>query len=301
MRQKFILRGRPAAKNGQTRRQFLATAGTLLCVTAQGRAGTGVLGQLSRDGGSEAYPPEVQRVKLGLASYTFRKFKLEQVLSMAQRVGLKYICLKSNHLPLESTPEQITTAVAKVKQAGLELYGGGVIYTKTKAEVEQAFEYARAAGMKVIVGAPGPELLELVETKVKQYDIKVAIHNHGPEDKIYPTPASAYEKIKNLDSRIGLCIDIAHTQRCGIDPAQAAEMFADRLLDVHLNDVSAPVKDAKYLELGRGIIDVPKLFRTLLKIKFTGVAAFEYVKDADDPLPGLAESVGFARGVLAAI
>jgi len=254
--------------------------------------------------GKEPFQTELESKRLfnlGMASYTFRSFKLEQALAMTQRLGLKYICLKSFHLPLDSTPEQIASAVAEVKDAGLVLYGGGVIYMKNADEVNHAFQYANSAGMKVIVGSAEPELLELVDSKVKQYDIKVAIHNHGPEDKVYPTPASAYEKIKKLDSRIGLCIDIAHTQRCGIDPAESAEMFADRLMELHLNDVSAAVKDAKYLELGRGIIDVPKLFRTLIKIKFAGVASFEHVKDGKDTLPGVAESVGYAKGVLAAI
>lgn len=267
----------------------------------------GVSGCLSKDKlYAEKKPPQKKLTgkrpfKLGLASYSFRRFKLEQALAMTKRIGLKYICLKSYHLPMDSTPEQIAEAATKVKEAGLELYCGGVIYMNSEDEVHQAFEYAKAAGMKVIVGVAEPELLELVDKKVCQYDIKVAIHNHGPEDKVYPTPASAYEKIKKLDKRIGLCIDIAHTQRCGVDPAESAEMFADRLFELHLNDVSVAAKNAQYLELGRGVIDVPKLFRTLLKTKFAGVASFEHVKDGKDPLPGVAESVGYAKGVLAAI
>ncbi|MCX5637577.1 MAG: sugar phosphate isomerase/epimerase [Planctomycetota bacterium] len=238
--------------------------------------------------------------ELGLASYTLRNFKLDQTLAMTRRVGLKYIALKSVHLPLESTKAEIEAVAAKVKEAGLELYGGGVIYMKNETEVNQAFDYAKAAGMKLIIGAPQPELLTLVNKKVQQYDIKLAIHNHGPGDKTYPTPASAYEKIKDLDKRIGLCDDIGHTQRSGVNPSESAERFADRLLDIHIKDVSQATAKGQGVEVGRGVIDIPRYLRTLIKVGYKGVVAFEYEKDADDPLAGLAESVGYVKGVLAA-
>jgi sugar phosphate isomerase/epimerase len=133
---------------------------------------------------------------------------------------------------------------------------------------------------------------------VQQYDIKVAIHNHGPSDKVYPTPASAIEKIKDLDPRVGLCIDIGHTQRAGVDPSVSAEKFADRLLDVHIKDVTQATGKGTTVEIGRGVIDIPKFLRTLLKINYTGIVSFEYEKDAKDPLAGLAESVGYVRGAL---
>ncbi|HUT44934.1 MAG TPA: sugar phosphate isomerase/epimerase, partial [Sedimentisphaerales bacterium] len=135
----------------------------------------------------------------------------------------------------------------------------------------------------------------------RQYDIKVAIHNHGPTDKVYPTPASVYEKIKDLDKRIGLCNDIGHTMRAGVDPAESVKKYADRLLDVHIKDVSAANKDGSAVEAGRGVIDIPKFLKTLIKIDYDGIVSFEYEKDAKDPLAGLAESVGYVKGVLAAI
>jgi len=301
----------------QTRRRFLQAAGIGAAASLAGASGCfGTQGQPSA--GKERGRFEIQNPKfqirkmrrfvhrdsigeLGLASYTLRKFKLDETLAMTKRVGLKYICLKDFHLPLNTTPVQIGKAAAKVKKVGLLLYGGGVIYMKNEAEVHRAFDYAKAAGMKVIVGVPAPELLTLVNKKVQQYDIKVAIHNHGPGDKNYPTPASAYERIKGLDKRIGLCNDIGHTQRAGVDPSESAERFADRLLDVHIKDVSAATAKGRGVEVGRGVIDIPKFLRTLLKINYSGVVAFEYEKDADDPLAGLAESVGYVRGVLAAV
>ncbi len=296
-------------KPEQNRRQFLRAAGTGMAASLIGAGAS--FGQSQETAGKkerrfEIRNPrfEIKRKKqfeLGLASYTLRNFKLDETLAMTRRVGLNYICFKSFHLALDSTPGQIREVVAKVKKADLILYGGGVISMNKEPEVHRAFEYAKAAGMKVIVGVPAPKLLPLVDEKVKEYDIKVAIHNHGPTDKLYPTPASAYEKIKNLDKRIGLCNDIGHTQRAGVDPSVSAEKYADRLLDVHIKDVTAATAKGHGVEIGRGVIDIPRFLQTLLKINYAGIVSFEYEKDADDPLAGLAESVGYVNGVLTAI
>ncbi len=282
----------------KTRRQFLKVAGAGTVASLASVSGC------SRTHGQQSYPskPAPKRLfQLGLASYTFRKFSLDQTLTMTRRLGLKYIALKSFHLPLESTQAEIKTVAAKVKSAGLELYGGGVIYMNSDAEVHRAFDYAKAAGMQVIIGVPKPQLLGLVNKKVTQYDIKVAIHNHGPGDMVYPTPQSAYEKIKDLDRRVGLCIDIGHTQRAGVDPSESAQKFADRLLDIHVKDVSEARAQGTTVEIGRGVINIPKFVTTLLKIEYTGVVSFEFEKDERDPLPGVAESLGYVRGVLAAV
>ena len=172
---------------------------------------------------------------------------------------------------------------------------------KNEDEVHRAFHYAQTAGMNIIIGVPNHELLKLVEKKVREYDMKLAIHNHGPGDTLYPSPQSAYEKIKDMDPRMGLCIDIGHAKRIGIDPSVAAEMFSDRLHDVHIKDVSEASKEGYTVEIGRGVIDIPKFLRTLLAIHYTGTASFEFEKDEDDPLPGVAESLGYVKGVLSII
>jgi inosose dehydratase len=289
----------------QTRRRFLQAAGvgaaaSLIQASPPQRA----WGRSQQAAGKEQVRGALtgQRLfELGLASYTLREFKLDETLAMTRRLGLKYICFKSSHLPLESTEDEIKAVAAKVKEAGLTLYGGGVIYMNNDAEVHRAFEYAKAAGMKIIIAMPKYELLPLVNKKVQEYDIKLAIHNHGPGDKNYPTPATAYERIKDLDRRVGLCHDIGHTMRAGVDPCQETRKVADRLLDVHMKDVSEATAKGHAVEIGRGVIDIPKFLATLLEIKYAGVVAFEYEKDANDPLPGLAESVGYVRGVLASI
>jgi len=236
-----------------------------------------------------------------MASYTFRKFPREQALAMTKRLGLTRVAFKSMHLPLETGLEEIKTIAAQVREQGLDLYGCGVVYMKSEAEVRQGFDYARAAGMKLIIGVPNHELLDLVEAKVKEYDIRLAIHNHGPGDKLYPTPESVLEKIDKRDPKLGLCIDVGHTQRSGIDPAQAARKAADRLFDVHIKDVSEATAKGSTVEVGRGVIDIPGFLRTLKKIKYTGVLALEYEKDEDDPLAGAAESIGYLRGTMKAL
>ena len=193
----------------------------------------------------------------------------------------------------------IRETVSKVQQAGLELYGGGVIYMKNEEQVHQAFDYAKAAGMRVIIGVPNHELLQLVDAKVKEYDIVVAIHNHGPGDDLYPSPESVYEKVDMLDSRIGLCIDIGHTKRIGLDPSAEYEKYHDRVFDIHVKDVSAATAEGQTVEIGRGVIDIPKFLKTLASHNYQGAVSLEFEKDADDPLPGAAESIGYLRGVMA--
>lgn len=285
----------------QTRRRFLqATGASAGCLAMAGSRFTPAA-TAAEEGPGQGTSKRQLPFKLGLASYSLRKFPLDEALAMTQRVALEYICLKSFHLPLESTPGEIAEAAAKVKAAGIVLYGGGVIRMADQAQVNQAFDYAKAAGMTTIVGVPMPDVLELVNEKVKQYDIKVAIHNHGPGDKVYPTPESAYQRIDKLDPRIGLCIDIGHTARIGADPKLDAKRFADRLLDVHIKDVSAAAKEGETVEIGRGVIDIPGFLRTLIAISYSGVVALEYEKDPEDPLVGLAESVGYVKGSLATI
>ncbi|KAA5544821.1 sugar phosphate isomerase/epimerase family protein [Adhaeribacter rhizoryzae] len=246
---------------------------------------------------AQATPAKNLPIPLGLASYTMHKFSLDDTLKYSKRIGLTHIALKDVHLPLTSTPEQISEAVAKVKAAGLNLYGAGVIYMKSEEEVKRAFNYAKLMGIQTIIGVPNYELLPLVDKLVKEQNIKLAIHNHGPGDKVYPSPDTVYERIKSFDKRIGLCIDIGHTVRIGQDPAKMAQKYADRLYDVHLKDVTGNTGKDSPLEIGRGVIDIPGFLRTLVKIKYQGVLGLEYEKDANDPVPGLAESVGYTRGV----
>ena len=242
-----------------------------------------------------------ERIKLGLASYTFKEFSLEETISMTQRIGIKYIALKSFHLPLESPNDEIIAATAKVRAGGLDLYGCSVVVLKDLNEVNQVFEYAKTARMKMIIAQPESDMLELIDKKVQEYNIMFAIHNHGPEDNNFPSPQVTFEKIRELDSRIGLCIDVGHAKRSGADPSLCIKQCAGRLLDVHIKDLKTISQIADPVEVGRGKLDIPEILRALLNINYSGIVSLEYEKDAKDPLPGVSESIGYIRGILSVI
>ena len=237
--------------------------------------------------------------QLGVASYTLREFTQEQALDMTLRCGVNRITFKSMHLPLDSDKATIQKAIALCKQKGITLYGGGVIYMKTKEEVDQAFEYAKTAGMEMIIGVPNHELLDYVEGKVKQYDIKLVIHNHGPGDLVYPSAESAYVLIKNRDKRMGLCIDIGHTKRIGRDPEQDLKDYFERVFDIHIKDVTKAEKDGTTCIIGRGVIDFTSFLKAVNKLGYKGTLALEYEAEGKDPLPGMMESFGYVKGILA--
>jgi len=281
--------------SGSNRRDFLKVAGASAAACATITPGRALA--LDRAEPAAAAVP----FTLGMASYTLRQFPADQAIEMTKRLGLTRICFKDFHLKLDATPDVIADTVAKVKAAGLDLYAGGVIYMKSEAEVDRAFVYAKAAGFKMIIGVPTYELLPYTNKKVQEYDIPVAIHNHGPDNPLFPTPQSAYERIASLDRRLGLCMDVGHTQRSGVDPSESAEKYFDRLFDIHIKDTSASTAQGQTVEIGRGVIDIPKLLRTLKRLGFKGTLALEYEKDAKDPLPGSAESIGYLKGVLAAL
>lgn len=279
-----------------TRRNWFVATGTV--------AMAGIWSAGASPGLAGSQQPGARKVapfRLGLASYTLRKFPRLEALAMTRQVGLEYICFKDFHLALNASDEEIAQAKEDVAKFGLTLYAGGVITLAKPEQVEQAFSYASKAGMKLIIGVPHPDVLDLVEEKIQETGVGVAIHNHGPEDRLYPTPYEAYEKIRDRDKRLGLCIDIGHTIRAGVNPAKAARELSDRLLDVHIKDVSEASARGRTVEIGRGVIDIPEFLSTLLEIKYTGVVAFEHEKDPDQPLAGLAESVGYVRGVLAVL
>jgi sugar phosphate isomerase/epimerase len=168
----------------------------------------------------------------------------------------------------------------------------------SEKDIDTAFEYAKNAGIPMIVGVPLPELLSYTEQKIKSYNIRVAIHNHGPDDKVYPGPADAYSRIRQMDKRFGLCLDIGHSARAGQDPVKAVLNFGPRIFDLHIKDLAVIEKEDKPAVLGRGVMNIPGLVKALNKIKFDKKCSIEFEMDMKDPLPGIAESVGYFRGVV---
>ncbi len=240
-------------------------------------------------------------LQVGMAGFTFAKFDVDKSIEMMKRVNVKSLSVKDFHLPLNSTPEKIQAVMAQFAAGGIAVYAVGVIYMKTKEAVDEAFEYAKKVGVTLIVGVPNPELIDYAEEKVKSSNIRLAIHNHGPEDKLYPSPKIVYDLIKSRDKRVGLWIDIGHSTRAGQDPAKAVLEYNERVFDLHIKDVSEAVKDGKAIEIGRGVIDFPALVKALYKINYQGYCSLEFEKDMTDPLPGIAESAGFFKGVISTV
>jgi sugar phosphate isomerase/epimerase len=268
-------------------------------------AGTGVLaaGFSSLNASSGMFLREEKSTdafSLGMAGYTFKEFTVEKTIEMMNRIGVTNLSLKDFHLPMTSTQEQVDTVLQKFKAAGIKVYTLGVIYMKTEETVDLAFEYAKMAGVSMIVGAPDYQLLPYVEKKVKSSNIRLAIHNHGPDNPLYPNATDIWNHIKDMDPRMGICIDIGHTTRDGQSPSADIEKYKDRIYDIHIKDVDKASKEGKTIEMGRGIIDIPQVVSTLRKIKYKGMCSLEFEKDMKDPLAGIAESIGYFRGVVRA-
>lgn len=275
-----------------SRRQFVKIAG--IGALAAGFTPVGAM-----KGYSSAQMKTPDTFTIGMAGYTFREFSVEDTIMMMKRIGVNNLSLKDFHMAMNSTQEQINQVLAKFRDGGINVYTVGVIYMKTQESVDQAFEYAKMAGVKMIVGAPNYELLPYVEKKIKTYDFKLAIHNHGPDNPLYPNATDIWDHVKDLDPRIGICIDIGHTTRDGADPSVDIEKYAKRIFDIHIKDVDKATKEGKTVEIGRGIIDIPKVVATLRKIKYSGKCSLEFEKDMKDPLAGIAESIGYFKGVMA--
>ncbi|MDP3433020.1 MAG: sugar phosphate isomerase/epimerase, partial [Bacteroidota bacterium] len=210
-----------------------------------------------------------------------------------------YLCIKDIHLPFKSTEAEIAAFKAKLKEKGVTGYAVGPIYMKTEAEIDNAFEYAKRVGVKLIVGVPNYELLPYVDKKVKEYGYNYAIHLHGPDIKLYPDAEDVWNNVKDLDSRIGMCLDIGHDTRNGKDPVKDLKKYKSRVFDIHIKVVTGTSKLGYSLEIGRGVIDFPAFVKMLRKVGYTGVCSLEHEKDMTDPFMGIAESIGYFRGVIA--
>lgn len=243
-------------------------------------------------------PETNEMFKLGIAGYTFHKFDLQTTLETLQRCDVKYLCIKTFHLPVESTKEEIAAFHKKCAEYGVKGYAVGPLYMKNKAEVDKYFDYAKRVGVKTIVGVPEYDLLPYVNEKVKEYDMNYAIHLHGPDIDKYPDADDVWEHTKDLDPRMGMCLDIGHDTRNGKDPVADLKKYHTRVFDIHLKDVTGPSKLGFSVEVGRGIIDFPAFVKMLRKVKYTGVISLEHERNMDNPFMGIAESIGYFRAMV---
>ncbi len=243
-------------------------------------------------------------IRLGMASYTFRSFTRAQVIGFMKQLNLADINCKDvkDHLPMDPALE--AQAVADYTAAGIKLHAAGTIaFPKDDDDdIRSKFEYCKRAGINVIVaGDPLPESLPRIEKFVKEYDIRFAIHNHGPEDKIFHSPLDVLKAVKNMDPRMGCCIDVGHAARAGTDVLQAIHDVGPRVFDVHIKDLANFQSRDSQVDVGDGIMPIRGIFEALIAINYKGFVDLEYEIHGDNPMPGVIESFGFMRGVLAGI
>jgi sugar phosphate isomerase/epimerase len=241
--------------------------------------------------------------RLGVASYSFREFSRKIAILNTVKLNTHYINYKDFHLPLTSSPADIKKAVAETEKAGLKIVGGGTIYFRSadEGDIRAKFEYAKACGMPTIVCMPDKAILPKLEKFVREYDIKIAVHNHGPEDPNFPRPQDALAMVKDMDPRCGLCIDIGHTCRTGVDLVSTVAEVGPRLLDMHVKDLADFKLKESQRPCGDGIIPFPALFAQLKKINYPGYINLEYEIDDTDPLPNMIKSFAYMRGVWAGL
>ncbi len=283
-----------------TRREFLGTLGV-------GALGTGALGTdtLVPEGAAvttpvASFPRRDVGFELGVASYSLRNFSRTYAIQAIQSLGIPYVNVKSFHMPYEASPAELASGRAEFESAGLQIVGGGTVTMNvdTDEDVRGYFEYARACGMPLMVIAPTRRTLPRIERFVREYDIAVAIHNHGPTDEHFPGPQDALPVIRDMDPRVGVCLDVGHTARTGIDVAEAAELSGDRLLDLHMKDLADLTSAESQCVVGDGAVPIGRLFAVLDRIGYAGFVNLEYEIDASNPLPGMKRSFAFMRGVL---
>ncbi|MGP8247111.1 MAG: sugar phosphate isomerase/epimerase family protein [Bryobacteraceae bacterium] len=277
-----------------TRRSFLGSAGA---------AGLGALAVSPASAVIETTP---YGIKLGIATYTFRNFDRAKVIEMLHEVHATWISIKNTaqQLPIDASPAETAAARKQFDDAGFRVMSAGNVdmtKAKTVEDLRPIFEWAKAASLSMMVCAPTRDNIRAVEALVKEYNIRIAIHNHGPEDKHFPTPQSVLEVVRPLDRRCGLCMDVGHTERAGVDPVKTIPEAGDRLFDMHVKDLANFTSRESQVDVGDGIIPFSQLFRELHKVDYQGCANLEYEIHGDNPMPGVQRSMSYMRGVLAGL
>jgi sugar phosphate isomerase/epimerase len=241
--------------------------------------------------------------KLGICTYSVREFQRSLAISLMKQLNVAYVSVKDFHLPYTSTPAEIAKARNEFQKAGLTIVSGGNTDLKDEdpALLRRYFEYARACGMPMLVAAPTHKTLPAVEKLAREYDIKIAIHTHGPEDSNFPTPQVVLRAVKDMDPRMGLCMDVGHSMRGGADIVEEIAHAGPRLLDMHFKDLKNRNEKESQCDVGEGVMPVVAIFKQLRKIGYRGCVNLEYEIHSDNPLPGMLHSMGYMKGVLAGL
>jgi sugar phosphate isomerase/epimerase len=258
----------------------------LIKYTVAGFAGLGLIQESS----AADYGP----FKMALQSYSLRHFlKTDDFVREAAKLKLSYAELYRGHLKTDAFPSEIETVKKKLAAVGIRVRAFGVEgFTSDHAKNEGLFKFGKALGLESLSADPQKDAFASLEKLVKTYNIKIAIHNHGPEDKRWKKPEWILDAVKGLDARIGSCADLGHFIRADIDPVAALEMLGSRVHGCHFKDFD---KQGKDVVVGTGQLDVVKALRMLKKIGFKGLLSLEYEGDQENPIPKMQECLKTIR------
>ncbi len=238
---------------------------------------------------------------IGIQSYSLRNYDVDQAVRHMQGLGIHFAEFYGNHVPLDSTVGQLAELKKKLETAGVTMSAHGVNgFSSDHVANRSVFEFARRAGIKNITANPEPDSFDSLDKLVAQYDIRICIHNHGP-DALYDKIDDVVDAVQGHDPRIGACVDTGHFIRSKEDPIEAVERLGKRVFALHIKDEEKQEKRSRNVIIGKGFLDVVALFKTLKKIDFPtdGSISLEYEANPDNPIDDIAQCLVVAEEAIA--
>lgn len=244
----------------------------------------------------EAPAPEAEYgpFKMSFQSYSLRHFESpDDFLAQAEKLDLPYVELWRGHLAISSSSAEIDTFKSRLQGAGLQPAAFGVErFTADHEQNRTLFDFGKKLGVQNLSADPAKDAFSSLQDLVQEYDIRIAIHNHGPEDERWKRPEWILEAVQDLDPRIGSCADLGHFIRADVDPVEAIRMLGSRVLGVHLKDFNAEGQD---VVVGTGRLDLVGALAALQEIGFDGPLSLEYEGDRENPVPKMLEALAVVR------
>ena len=236
--------------------------------------------------------------RFGFQSYSLRHFsQTEDLAGEAEKLGLLFVEVYSGHLATDATDEGISRFKQALDRAGVEVNAFGVeSFTADHEANQRLFQFGQKLDVENLSADPSKDAFESLQQLVAQYDIRIAIHNHGPEDERWRRPEWILEAVKDLDPRIGACVDTGHYLRAGVDPVEAIRMLGSRVWGVHLKDFDA---ESEEQIVGQGRLNLVETFQALLDVGFKGPLSLEYESHMENPVPSMREGLEAAAEALA--
>ncbi len=234
---------------------------------------------------------DAPRLQLGIQLYSLRGYDVGTALQHAAKIGFQQVEFYSGMLPLDSSPEQLEAMKKQVADLGMTISAHGVNgFGNDQAANRKTFEFAKSLGIKNISADPDPVSFEQLDELVKEFDIRVAIHNHGPGHR-YNKVVDVLRAIENHDERIGACADLGHFIRSGENATEVVRLLKGRLYGIHLKDFAEMKAQSKGVILGKGHLDVQGVIDALIAVDFPidGALSLEYEENPDDPIAEIAE------------